>query len=835
MLKNRAGLVALVGLAVATVFTVFVALPMMKHGKGPVADLANQASDAMKDVAKQATQAAGEVAKTVNDTVANGQTAVLEKMDRLKGDAGSAVTDMQSLFAGGKIPTPEQIASAKAKAETALKAVASFPLPEGVDATVTATAKALNENAPKWLGLVQAIPTDAEGAKKAIVALATAMGVAVSADMAAAPAPAPATEPAKPAETAAPSAGNAIIPSFDIVRVEKDGSMVVAGRGQPGSKIQIMNGETVIASTEVDKDGNFVAVLDNPLAPGDYSLVLKTTAPDGAVKTSDEVATVSVPKDKSGQLLAMVTKAGEASRILTAPEAPKPAETAAATPAAPATQPDASTTAPAANVAGTATAAAASAASTTSAPAASTTTPAAAVALPDLPAAASTIAGTAPVVSNAPATASAAAPAGAGTAAVANNTPVASAPAANGAATTTAPAADTNPSTPDVAVSAVELEGDRIFIAGNTKPGMLVRAYADDVLVGEIKSEASGAFVVEGKQALSVGKHTIRADVLDDKGVVVFRATVPFDRPEGEDVAVVAANDAAPGAPATLAMLGDGKFDQLRTEAGKALGLLKSLFAGGKVPTGEQLAAGRSSLQFALASLADFKLADTADAASVNLVSKVASGAAEALKLLKSLPQDPAAFGAALSSVETAVNAVVAPHSGEEASTSADATKAGSAATATPAVAEPAKPAATDAAPAGTAPAAPSVAATTEPTPAQAPANSVATKAATAEATAPAPASAEAVRATTEPKTTAQAPLKESKTTVIIRHGDTLWQISRRVYGRGIRYTTIYLANQDQIANPDIIEPGQVFGVPDKSVPDADAEAAHRKHLQEKK
>ena len=52
---------------------------------------------------------------------------------------------------------------------------------------------------------------------------------------------------------------------------------------------------------------------------------------------------------------------------------------------------------------------------------------------------------------------------------------------------------------------------------------------------------------------------------------------------------------------------------------------------------------------------------------------------------------------------------------------------------------------------------------------------------------------------------------------VIIRRGDTLWRISRRVYGRGVRYSTIYVANQDQIADPDRIWPGQVFRVPDKS------------------
>jgi nucleoid-associated protein YgaU len=52
---------------------------------------------------------------------------------------------------------------------------------------------------------------------------------------------------------------------------------------------------------------------------------------------------------------------------------------------------------------------------------------------------------------------------------------------------------------------------------------------------------------------------------------------------------------------------------------------------------------------------------------------------------------------------------------------------------------------------------------------------------------------------------------------VIIRRGDSLWRISRRVYGRGVRYSTIYLANQSQIEDPDKIWPGQVFKVPEKS------------------
>lgn len=50
--------------------------------------------------------------------------------------------------------------------------------------------------------------------------------------------------------------------------------------------------------------------------------------------------------------------------------------------------------------------------------------------------------------------------------------------------------------------------------------------------------------------------------------------------------------------------------------------------------------------------------------------------------------------------------------------------------------------------------------------------------------------------------------------TLIIRRGDNLWRIARRLYGRGVRYSTIYEANTDQIRDPDRIYPGQVFVLP---------------------
>ncbi|HEY4191896.1 MAG TPA: LysM peptidoglycan-binding domain-containing protein, partial [Mesorhizobium sp.] len=90
-----------------------------------------------------------------------------------------------------------------------------------------------------------------------------------------------------------------------------------------------------------------------------------------------------------------------------------------------------------------------------------------------------------------------------------------------------------------------------------------------------------------------------------------------------------------------------------------------------------------------------------------------------------------------------------------------------------------------------------------------------ATKPATAQ-TDTAAAEPSASTATQTPETSAPK-LQHADGAVIIRRGDSLWRISRRVYGHGTRYSTIYLANQKQISDPDRIWPGQVFAVPDKS------------------
>jgi len=53
---------------------------------------------------------------------------------------------------------------------------------------------------------------------------------------------------------------------------------------------------------------------------------------------------------------------------------------------------------------------------------------------------------------------------------------------------------------------------------------------------------------------------------------------------------------------------------------------------------------------------------------------------------------------------------------------------------------------------------------------------------------------------------------------VVVQPGNSLWRIARRAYGEGTQYTVIYQANRDQIRDPDMIYPGQVFSLPTKPV-----------------
>lgn len=49
---------------------------------------------------------------------------------------------------------------------------------------------------------------------------------------------------------------------------------------------------------------------------------------------------------------------------------------------------------------------------------------------------------------------------------------------------------------------------------------------------------------------------------------------------------------------------------------------------------------------------------------------------------------------------------------------------------------------------------------------------------------------------------------------VTVQPGNSLWRISRRILGQGMKYTVIYEANKNQIRDADLIYPGQIFTIP---------------------
>ncbi len=703
MMKNRAGLLALLVLAIATILMVFFVMPRISDDGKDKAQTTTASGDAAKTPAP-------EPAKPAEDLAA----AASEKMGRLKADAEKAAQALVSLFADGKVPAAEAYAGAKAEVEKAFSALATLDIPDALEAGVKETMTTARGNAEKVLALLKALPSDPAAAGAAIGKVIDAL--TGKPDMAP---EAPAPEAEAPAATEQPAAANApatgpIIPRFDVLRVEPDGSAVIAGNAEPGSKLAIIDGDTVIFETEVGISGDFAVILDKPLSPGDHSLELRVTGKDGKVVTSEEVATISIPENGNGNLLAMVTKPGEASRVIAAPETVNQADKKARVPS-----------------------------------------------------------------EEAPAAQTAEAP------------PAPAAP--QDAAATQQPAEAAKPApAPEVQVSAVEIEGDRIFVAGTAAPGSAVRASADDTLIGAATADNTGHFVIEGTIALAVGDHTIRAELLDADGKVLVRASVPFNRPEGHQVAVVAQSKAPEaGQPAAMVPLDRATFETMRGSVGKAFGILQGLFADGKKPAVEELAAARSATEIALQSLIDYRLGAGVDSDYAQFVTQTAARARNALEALKALSADADAVRDGLPKIAELINAVLEP------------LPAAAVAEAQP----PAEKAKAQAEPAGTAPAAEPQAAATAAQPAQAPTETAADA----------------------PKTIEQAPLTESKNTVIIRRGDTLWQISRRVYGLGVRYTTIYLANANKISNPDLIEPGQIFQVPYDALPNA--EELHRKRL----
>lgn len=109
-------------------------------------------------------------------------------------------------------------------------------------------------------------------------------------------------------------------PSFDVVRVEPTGEMVVAGRCAADCAVELTANGKTHETSKADAQGQFT-MTPAPLAPGDYQLGLAVTQPDGNTIVSDQTLTVSVPKPPSKDVVVVLNKPGAPSQILQRPGA----------------------------------------------------------------------------------------------------------------------------------------------------------------------------------------------------------------------------------------------------------------------------------------------------------------------------------------------------------------------------------------------------------------------------------------------------------------------------------------------------------------------------------
>ncbi|RED13041.1 LysM peptidoglycan-binding domain-containing protein [Pontivivens insulae] len=94
---------------------------------------------------------------------------------------------------------------------------------------------------------------------------------------------------------AEPEQTNDNAPTFDLVRVERDGSAVIAGRAEPQSEVEIIADGEVIGTVVAGSSGEFVALLDTPATTGPQSLTLESVTEFGETAESNEAVIVIVP------------------------------------------------------------------------------------------------------------------------------------------------------------------------------------------------------------------------------------------------------------------------------------------------------------------------------------------------------------------------------------------------------------------------------------------------------------------------------------------------------------------------------------------------------------
>ncbi len=105
-------------------------------------------------------------------------------------------------------------------------------------------------------------------------------------------------------------------PSFDVVRIDPKGSLVMAGRAAPNATVIILDGEKEIGRVQADGRGEWIYVPNQPVAPGTRQFSLRAKGTDGKEMLSEKVVVMQVPERNGEVLIVEQSRNGGNSRVL---------------------------------------------------------------------------------------------------------------------------------------------------------------------------------------------------------------------------------------------------------------------------------------------------------------------------------------------------------------------------------------------------------------------------------------------------------------------------------------------------------------------------------------
>ena len=105
-------------------------------------------------------------------------------------------------------------------------------------------------------------------------------------------------------------------PTFDLVRIEQSGNIVIAGRNKSESNISIIINKKVVATERTNQDGEFVYAPSDALAPGNYVIYLVDT--DKNIKSKNSVFVYVSEQGYKNSVSLLMTEHG--SKVMQAPE-----------------------------------------------------------------------------------------------------------------------------------------------------------------------------------------------------------------------------------------------------------------------------------------------------------------------------------------------------------------------------------------------------------------------------------------------------------------------------------------------------------------------------------